>query len=25
MNFTYEFTLIEGPKMKMEIFLGTKS
>jgi len=25
MNFTYEFTLKEGPKVKMEIFLGTKS
>jgi len=22
---TYEFTLKEGPKVKMEIFLGTKS
>jgi len=25
MNFTYEFTLKEGPKVKMEKFLGTKS
>jgi hypothetical protein len=25
MNFTYEFTLKERPKVKMEIFLGTKS
>jgi len=24
MNSTYEFTLKEGPKMKMEIFIGTK-
>jgi len=25
MNFTYEFTLKEGPKVKMGNFLGTKS
>ena len=25
MNSTYEFTLMEGPKVKMKIFLGTKS
>jgi len=25
MNSTYEFALKEGPKMKMEIFVGTKS
>jgi len=25
MNSTYEFTLKEGQKMKMKIFLGTKS
>jgi len=24
MNSTYEFTLKEGPKMKMENFIGTK-
>jgi len=25
MNSTYEFTLKEGPKVKMQNFLGTKS
>jgi len=25
MNSTYEFTLKEGPKVKMENFIGTKS
>jgi len=25
MNYTYEFTLKEGPKVKMENFIGTKS
>jgi len=25
MNSTYEFTLKEGPKIKMENFIGTKS
>jgi len=25
MNFTYEFTLKDGPKVKMENFSGTKS
>jgi len=25
MNFTHEFTLKEGPKLKMENFLKTKS
>jgi len=25
MNSTYDFTLKEGPKVKMENFLGTKS
>jgi len=25
MNFTYEFTLKEGPKIKMKFFIGTKS
>jgi len=25
MNYTYAFTLKEGPKMKMENFWGTKS
>jgi len=25
MNYTYEFTLKEGPKVKMKKFVGTKS
>jgi len=25
MNSTYDFTLKEGPKIKMKFFLGTKS
>jgi len=25
MNSTYEFTLKDGPKVKMKIFIGTKS
>jgi len=25
MNSTYEFTLKEGPKVKMKFFVGTKS